>query len=109
MRAVIQFLFLSFYVVSSFVTTVHRTAHVVHKVRHSSTASESPALENCKERVRYTHFREAKKAGANLYYYPEQCAESFRLLPAEQLAPDETSHRQQFDVEISHSRAPPKN
>jgi hypothetical protein len=107
MRAIVQLVFLLFYLGSSYVTTQHRISYFVHKLEHSKTKKDASLEHEGKQRVRYTHFREAKKVALDFHFKPD---------PAPELVPPvfiQTFHTQvlslqtQFDVETCHSRAPP--
>jgi hypothetical protein len=108
MRAAIQVLFLVFYVGSSYVTSQHRVSYIVHKLEHFNARGTDTALaDGCKERVRYTRFREAKKAGVDFYFMPDMSPRFVPLVSTRRFVPQTISLQSQFDVETSHSRAPP--
>jgi hypothetical protein len=107
MRAVIQLLFLLFYVGSSYVTTQHRIFSVIHGLRHSKSRDDSAAFENCKQRVGYTHFREAKKVSLDLHFGIDAKPDVQRLISSRHFTPQRISLQDQHDGEASHPRAPP--
>jgi hypothetical protein len=108
MRAASQLLFILFYLCSSYVTSQHRILYIVHKVEHSNSRSDEPSFERCNERVRYTHFREAKKAGVDFGFVPDASPKFFHVVTTQEFRPQIVLLRSQFDVETSHSRAPPQ-
>jgi hypothetical protein len=107
MRAAFQFFFVSFYLLSSYATTQHRISSVVHHVEHTSSDNDSSMQDNCQERVRYTHFREAKKAGVGIYFTPTITISFFTPISFRHFTPRVISLKPQFEGKTSHSRAPP--
>jgi hypothetical protein len=107
MRAAIQILFLLFYCSSSYVTTQHRVSHLIYVLENRDPSAVSTLDESGKERVRYTRFREAKKASLEFYFVPDLGPKFFRLVSNQPFTPNTISLASQFDVETTHSRAPP--
>lgn len=108
MRAAIQLLFILFYLGSSYVTTQHRLSHIVHKLEHSNSRTRDVSLESCKEGMRYTHFREAKKVGLEFHPGADATPRVAAIVSNGHFLPQPTSTKSQFEGETSHSRAPPR-
>lgn len=107
MRAAIQVLFIVFYVGSSYVTTQHRLTHIVHRLEHSGSRDANPTVEDCKERLRYTHFREAKKAISDFNFGFDATPKFVPPVSSRQFTRQTGFYESQFDIEARHSRAPP--
>jgi hypothetical protein len=108
MRAVLQLFFLVFYLFSSYVTTQHRLTYFGGKLQNSKPDSDDTSLkDSSKQRIRYTHFREAKKVGADILFGSEAAPEFFPLVSSRDFTPQNVFFRPQFHVDKSHSRAPP--
>jgi hypothetical protein len=107
MRAVVQLLFILFYVGSSYVTTQHRLTYIVHRLEHSNSRDNHSSLESCKEGIRYTHFREAKKAGTDFNFGTDGTPNLAPMVSDRQFTLQTSFYKPQFDIEARHSRAPP--
>jgi hypothetical protein len=104
-----HFFFLLLYLASSYTTTQHRTADVVRRVEHSNSRSDLPALFDAGgERVHYTRFREAKKACPDIHCGSDPTPMFFVVVTTRKFAAQNISLKQQFDVGVSQSRAPPQ-
>jgi hypothetical protein len=109
MRRATQLLFLLFYLVSSYATTQHRLSSVVHRIQRSSQSCvDGVAFEKAtKERVRYTHFREAKKVGKEFPLAFDAAPNPTPATTTQEFIAHTTSITLQFDRNASPSRAPP--
>ena len=107
MRAAVQLFFILFYVGSSYVTTQHRLTYIVHRLEHSNSRDNHSSLESCKEGIRYTHFREAKKTVTDFKLGADATPKFAPTVSTRQFLPQTSFYKPQFDVEARHSRAPP--
>jgi len=108
MRAAFQLLFLLFYCSSNYATTQHRISYFVHELQHSnSRIDDSTIEESCQERIRYTRFREAKQASLDYFFLPDLSPKFFPLVSTRQFIRRTVSLLSHFEIETSHSRAPP--
>ena len=110
MRRAFQFLFLLFYVGSSYAVTQERTVLEADQVQHSASKSDQTLIdESCKHPADgYPSYRQAKpKAGSDFYF---SRVESIHLLPhvSEQaFHPQTYSHKSLNTLETVLLRAPP--
>jgi hypothetical protein len=108
MRAGIQLLFVLFYVWSAYATTQHRISYIIHKIHHSSSRTDDTTLESgCSQKIRYTQFREAKKAAVDFYVTLDIAPKHF-VIYERQFSPRNISLKSQFDAVRSNPRAPPQ-
>jgi hypothetical protein len=107
MRAVIQLLFIVFYVGSSCVTTQHRLTQIVHKLDHANSCDNHCSLESCNEGIHYPHFREAKKAVTDFNFGADATPKVSQIVSTRPFTPQTISVKSQIEVEVSQSRPPP--
>jgi hypothetical protein len=108
MKLFLQSLFLLFYVTSSYVTTQHRVSYIVGQLERSNVHGHmDPVDESKQERMRYTRFREAKKAGAEVNLTSLSTPKFVPLVAERQFTAQLNSLKSQCEIERSHSRAPP--
>jgi len=107
MRTALQLLFLFFYLLSSYSTTQHRVSSVVHHLQHSGKIGHDSVRETSKVRVSYTNFREAKKVGSDLCFGADPARTICPLVSIRSFRLQIVSLPSNFEIEPSHSRAPP--
>jgi hypothetical protein len=107
MRAVIQFLFVAFYMLSGYATAQSRVVYFTDELQHSATRLGSVVLDDgCKAKPHYTNFREARKAGSD-YNQPTGAGPDLSPLDERHSFHSPIAALDSDAVEIDTARAPP--
>jgi len=108
MRFGFHILFAAFYLLSSYATNQDRIGYIVDGLQHSAARPDDVSTGQAgKDRIHYTHFREAKKVDVGLNFNSALTLRFCTPVSFREFHPQVFAFKSQFALEISHSRAPP--
>jgi hypothetical protein len=107
-RGLLHLSFVALYLLSSYATTECRVDYIGTELQHSNSHSRDVNIgHSCKDRIPYTQFREAKKAGIDFAFHPRLELTFAPEVTIRRFWLSEFAVRPLVDLEVSHSRAPP--
>jgi hypothetical protein len=110
MNALLQLVFVLFYITSVYAAAELKTTHYLQKIQHASRADDGPAIESAfsQEDRALPHYREAKKSSKDFEYLPLFKLEFRPPTTIEKLSAQHRREVFQYRTQPLHPRAPPQ-